>query len=105
SVTLADNTPGGSIYYTMDGTSPTPSSKKYSVPFTIATNALVKAKAFKNNAQSSEASAWFSDTGTATSFNFTLANSGDKSVNAGSSISNMLTATLSSGSRSEEHTS
>src|SRR5207253_10147630 len=98
SVALADNTPGGSIYYTMDGTSPTPSSKKYSAPFTIATNALVKAKAFKNNAQSSEASAWFSDTGTPTSFNFTLANSGDKSVNAGSSVSNAVTATLGSGS-------
>ena len=98
SVALADNTPGGSIYYTMDGTSPTPSSKKYSAPFTIATNALVKAKAFKNNAQSSVASAWFSDTGTTSSFNFTLANSGDKSVNAGSSVSNAVTATLSSGS-------
>src|SRR5437867_11877692 len=97
-VTLADNTPGGSIYYTMDGTSPTPSSKKYSGPLTIATNALVKAKAFKNNAQSSEASAWFSDTGTATSFNFTLANSGDKSVNAASSVANSVTATLGSGS-------
>src|SRR5438445_4007897 len=82
----------------MDGTSPTPSSKKYSGPFTIAANALVKAKAFKNNAQSSVASAWFSDTGTPTSFNFTLANAGDKSVNAGSSVSNAVTATLSAGS-------
>src|SRR5437773_7869768 len=98
SVTLAANTPAASIYYTMDGSSPTPSSKKYSAPFTISTNILVKAKAFKNNAQSSVASAWFSDTGTTSSFNFTLANSGDKSVNAGSSVSNTVTATLSSGS-------
>src|SRR5207253_11319471 len=97
-VSLATNTPGASMYYTMDGTSPTPSSKKYSAPFTITTDALVKAKAFKINVQSSEASAWFSDTGTPTSFNFTLANSGDKSVNAGSSVSNAVTATLGSGS-------
>src|SRR5437762_4710008 len=84
SVTLTDNTPGASIYYTMDGTSPTPSSKKYSAPFNITTDALVKAKAFKVNTQSSEASAWFSDSGTtSSSFDFALSNSGDGSVAAG----------------------
>src|SRR5437763_6299164 len=84
-VTLKTNTGGATIYYTTDGHSPTQSAKKYTGAFTLGTSTLVKAKAFKNNFNpSSEASAWFTkaDTG---SFNFSLANSGDKSVNAGSS--------------------
>src|SRR5947199_1201589 len=97
-VTLKTNTGGATIYYTTDGQSPTQSAKKYTGAFTLGTSTLVKAKAFKNNFNSSsEASAWFTkaDTG---SFNFSLSNSGDKSVNAGSSVTNSITATLGSGS-------
>jgi len=97
-VTLKTNTGGATIYYTTDGQSPTQSAKKYAGAFTLAASTLVKAKAFKNNFNpSAEASAWFTkaDTG---SFNFTLSNSGDKSVNAGSSVTNSIAATLGSGS-------
>src|SRR5947209_17005210 len=85
-VTLKTNTGGAMIYYTTDGQSPTQSAKKYTGDFTLAASTLVKAKAFKNNFNpSSEASAWFTNADTG-SFNFTLSNSGDKSVGAGSSV-------------------
>jgi len=62
----------------------------------VASDALLKAKAFKNNVSpSSEASAWFSKT---TNFDFTLANSGNLTVVAGSTITNTISAALSSGS-------
>jgi chitobiase/beta-hexosaminidase-like protein/uncharacterized protein DUF6298/collagenase-like protein with putative collagen-binding domain len=94
SVSLASTTAGATIFYSTDGSSPTQSSKRYSGPITISTDALLKAKAFKNNANpSSEASAWFSKTG-----DFTLNNSGNVSVVAGSSITNSISASLSSGS-------
>ena len=58
SVSLADSTGGASIYYTVDGSTPTQSSTKYSGPISISKDVLIKAKAFKNNANpSSEASA------------------------------------------------
>ena len=96
SVSLADTTAGAILYYTTDGSSPGESSKKYSGPITISTDALLKVKAFKNNANpSSEASAWFSKT---TGFDFALTNSGSVSVLAGTSSSNKISATLSSGS-------
>jgi Concanavalin A-like lectin/glucanases superfamily/Chitobiase/beta-hexosaminidase C-terminal domain/Family of unknown function (DUF6298) len=63
-VTLQTTTPGASIYYTTDGQLPTQSSRRYNGKFTLSGSTLVKAKAFKNNFQpSSEASAWFADTG------------------------------------------
>src|SRR5439155_9151964 len=97
-VTLKTNMGGATIYYTTDGQSPTQSAKKYTGAFTLAASTLVKAKAFKNNSNpSSEASAWFTKADT-DSFNFTLSNSGDKSVSAGSSVSNTVTPTLDSGS-------
>ena len=99
-VSLSTKTQSATIYYTTDGKSPTQSSKKYTGAFTLTGSILVKAKAFKNGKNpSAESSAWFADIGNSTSaFNFTLANSGDKSVSAGSSTTTTITATLSSAS-------
>ena len=99
-VNLSTKTQNATIHYTTDGKSPTQSSKKYTGAFTLTGSLLVKAKAFKNGRNpSAESSAWFADIGNSTSaFNFTLANSGDKSVSAGSSIATTITATLGSAS-------
>lgn len=45
SLTLSDSTPGATIYYTTNGTSPTTSSTKYTGPITIASTELVAATA------------------------------------------------------------
>ena len=42
-VSLADATPGTIIYYTVDGTTPNPSSQQYEAPFLVAANLTVKA--------------------------------------------------------------
>ncbi len=60
SVTIDTATPGASIFYTTDGSSPTQSSIPYSGPMTLTTSATVKAKAFESNYNpSAEASASF----------------------------------------------
>jgi len=96
SVNMQDTTSGASIYYTTDGSSPTQSSKPYAGTLSLTQSAVVKAKAFRSGyAPSSETSASLTVT---QAFDFSLANSGDVSITAGSSVSNKLTATLSSGS-------
>jgi Chitobiase/beta-hexosaminidase C-terminal domain/Family of unknown function (DUF6298) len=96
SVSLSNSAVGASIHYTTDGTTPTQSSNNYTAPFVVAATTLVKAKAFKSGSTpSSEASAWFT---IEEGFNFSLSNSGNKSVIAGSSVTNMINATLVSGS-------
>jgi uncharacterized repeat protein (TIGR03806 family) len=52
-VSLADSTPGVSIYYTLDGTAPTSGSTLYSGPFLLASNALVQAVALSSGAVNS----------------------------------------------------
>jgi hypothetical protein len=95
-VSLQTSTSQASIYYTTDGTSPTQSSKQYTAPFTLTNTSLVKAEAFKSGmTPSAQASAWFTKD---TAFDFSLSNSGNKSVTAGSSVTNTISAALVSGS-------
>ncbi len=42
-VSLADTTPGAIIYYSVDGSTPTPSSQQYQAPFLVASNLTLKA--------------------------------------------------------------
>ncbi len=46
SLTLMTATPGATIFYTIDGSEPTASAKRYSGPFTLDASAVVKARAF-----------------------------------------------------------
>ncbi len=48
SVTLADSSPGVTIYYTLDGSTPTTSSTRYAKPFTVSTTTTVNAIAAGN---------------------------------------------------------
>jgi hypothetical protein len=96
SVSLLTSTSGAAIYYTTDGTTPTQSSKQYTAPFSLTASSLVKAQAFESGmTPSSQVSAWFTKDA---SFDFSLNNSGDKSVTAGSSVTNTINAALVSGS-------
>src|SRR4029077_4757657 len=96
SVSLKSSTSGASIYYTTDGTNPTQASKQYTAPFAMTATSLVKAQAFKSGmTPSSQVSAWFTKDA---SFDFLLSNSGNKSMTAGSSVTNAISATLTSGS-------
>ena len=52
-VTLADATPGATIRFTTDGSTPTKKSPVYSAPFTLASNATVHALALKTGATNS----------------------------------------------------
>ncbi|HWP60585.1 MAG TPA: chitobiase/beta-hexosaminidase C-terminal domain-containing protein [Candidatus Acidoferrales bacterium] len=95
SVRLQTGTSGAAIHYTTDGTTPTQSSPRYKKPFTISGPGVVKAKAFKKDYNpSAEATAVFT---AAEAFDFSFSNSGDRSVSAGGSVENVVTAALVSG--------
>jgi parallel beta-helix repeat protein len=95
SVTLQTTTPGATIYYTTDGSVPSQSSNLYTGPMSLGSSAMVKAKAYKSGySASAEVAASFTIT---SPFAFSLANGGDKSVVAGSSVMNSINAFLSSG--------
>jgi Legume lectin domain/Bacterial lectin/Chitobiase/beta-hexosaminidase C-terminal domain len=57
-VTITDSTPGASIYYTTDGSTPTTSSANYSVPVTVSStqtiNAIASASGYVQSTVSSE---------------------------------------------------
>ena len=62
-VTLADTTPGVSIYYTLDGSAPTTASTLYTLPFLVTTTVNLQAIAVKSGAvNSGVASASFINT-------------------------------------------
>jgi parallel beta-helix repeat protein len=64
SVAMQTATPGASIYYTMNGSTPTQSSTLYSGAIPLSSSAVVKAMGFKSGLNpSSEASASFTKTG------------------------------------------
>jgi len=47
-VTLKSDTPGATIYYTLDGSDPTPQSRRYTGPFELNWGATIKASAWVN---------------------------------------------------------
>jgi beta-glucanase (GH16 family) len=58
-VSLASPTPGATIYYTIDGSAPTPSSQVYEAPFLVTSNLTLKAIARGTGSASSVASQTF----------------------------------------------
>ncbi len=52
-VTITDDTPGATVRYTLDGSDPTADSPLYDGPFTLYQQAVVKARAFRAQAQDS----------------------------------------------------
>ncbi len=54
SLLITTATPGASIYYTLDGTDPTPASLLYTAPLTINTTSVVSARAYRTGFADSE---------------------------------------------------
>jgi hypothetical protein len=74
SVTISDSTPGATIYYTTDGTTPTTSSAVYSIPIPISSTETIKAIAVASGySNSSVASATYSINATPATPTFSVA--------------------------------
>ena len=76
-VTISDSTSGSSFFYTLDGSQPTPSSTKYSAPFTVSASTTINAIATAPN---------FTTSNTATS-TITIQSGGTTAINFGSGFS------------------
>lgn len=95
-VTLADTTTGASIYYTTDGTTPTPASTKYSAPFTLSTTATVKAIAIASGyAYSAVASGMYTITPVTTTVSVVLSTHDQVSLMAAQAPVNFATSAAS----------
>lgn len=90
SVTIADSTPGATIHYTIDGSTPTTSSAVYNGPITVSSSETLKAIAVANGYSSSTvASAMYTITMPSFSITGTAIN-----VTRGSTTGNASTITL-----------
>ena len=90
SVTISCATDGATIYYTIDGTTPTASSTPYTEPITVSESLTLKAIAVKDDEQSSVATA-----------SFVISEGGDDPTPTGDNIYKKVTSTsdLESGKR------
>ena len=93
SVQISSSTPSSSIFYTVDGSTPTPTSTQYTAPITISTNTTIKAIASAPGySPSSVASATFTFTQP-----FTLTGSSVPAFPAGGSATSTITITPAGG--------
>ncbi|HEY7617303.1 MAG TPA: chitobiase/beta-hexosaminidase C-terminal domain-containing protein, partial [Terriglobales bacterium] len=63
SVAMAGDTTGSAVYYTLDGSTPTTSSRLYTGPLNVASNTLVRARAYHGTNPSWSSTASFAVTG------------------------------------------
>jgi hypothetical protein len=97
SITLSTTTASASIYYTLDGSTPTTASTLYTGPFTLSTDTTVKAIASAAGfIQSSVSSATFTFTSQASAA-FSLSSSATNAISAGGSATSQITITPSGG--------
>lgn len=97
SLTLSDQTPGATIYFTTDGTTPTATSTVYSAPITVSSSETIKAIATASGyANSSNASAAYTINLPPPTFTF-VASPSSLTVMSGSPGSTTLTITPQNG--------
>jgi hypothetical protein len=96
SVSLSTTTLSAQVFYTLDGSTPTPASTPYAGPFTVGTDTTVKAIASESGyVQSGVSSATFTFTTTPAAFQ--LSSTAPPAVNPGGSTTSTITITPSGG--------